>query len=404
MFSVPEIDENSIPAGFRWGAASAAIRKPGRLDVGLIAADKKCAAAGAFTTNKFCAAPVTLCRELLATSQGHALGIVANSGCANAATGESGMADARTMSADAARDTGNSDAPFLVCSTGVIGAAMPMDRMSKGIADASKALAATPQAFRAFAKSIITTDTHEKMAAGKLEINGRQVRILACAKGAGMIAPNMATLLAFVTTDIAIAPSVLKDVFARVVNRSLNCMTVDGDMSTNDTALILASGASGACAEAGAELEAFEAALLEVMQSLAKQLARDGEGATKLIEIEVSRADSFESARRAALAIANSNLVKTAIYGRDANWGRIACAVGYSGAPFELRSTTIRLGPLELFREGEPLPLDEAAAVKVLEQEFVRIDVQLGTGNASATVWTCDLTEDYIRINASYRT
>lgn len=398
-----------IPSGFRWGTAKAAIKRAGREDIGLLVADNPCSAAAVFTRNTFCAAPVRFSRGVLSRSGGKLLGAVVNSGCANAATGARGMDDAATMArlAETAlcRGPAESEPQFLVCSTGVIGVHLPMDKIQTGIETAARELDATADAFNAFARSILTTDTVAKIASARIDCGNKTARILGCAKGAGMIYPRMATLLAFITTDAEVEPDLLKECFARTVEHSLNCLTVDGDTSTNDTAILLASGASELKIDpASAELVQFEKALLDVMQSLTKQLARDGEGASKLVEIEVQRAANFESARKIGFAIANSNLVKTAIYGKDANWGRIICAVGNSGEMVDPATVRVSLGPQVLFEAGAPVPMDEQAALEALSQDCVRIEVDLGVGQSAATVWTCDLTEGYIKINGAYRT
>ncbi|MCX7717792.1 MAG: bifunctional glutamate N-acetyltransferase/amino-acid acetyltransferase ArgJ [Candidatus Sumerlaeaceae bacterium] len=397
----PELDFQ-IPAGFRWAGVAAAIKKPGKRDIGLMVADQPCPVAGVFTRNAFAAAPVLLCRRMLAESGGLSRGVVVNSGCANAATGPQGEANARAMAVEAAE---SSNHPLLVCSTGTIGVQLPMDRIRKGLAEARAGLSPSREGFLDFAHAILTTDTREKIAWQTVNAEGRSARILGCAKGSGMMFPRMATMLSFVATDVEIDPASLDAVFRRAIDRSLNCLTVDGDTSTNDTALIFASGASRLRVEPGtAVFDAFEQALLRVLQSLARQLARDGEGATKLIEIEVAGAADFETARAIALQIANSNLVKTAIYGRDANWGRICSAAGNAPVPVDPAQVVVRLGNLTLFRLGAPLDLDEQAALAVLSQEVVRIEVEVGSGAGRATVWTCDLTEKYIEINGAYRT
>lgn len=396
----PQMDFE-LPAGFSWAGIKASIKKNGKKDLGLLAAESPCAAAATFTQNKFCAAPVIVSREAL--KAGHVRGVVSNAGCANAATGAEGLNNARDMAQSAATESGGGG-DFLVCSTGVIGVQLPMAKVQKGIADAAAVLAPTREGFLDFAQSILTTDTREKIASARLTMGDKSAVILGCAKGSGMIYPRMATLLSFAATDVVIDPALLQQIFSRVVERSLNCMTVDGDTSTNDTAIILANGASGLEIWAGSYSErVFEEKLLEVMQSLAKQLARDGEGATKLIEVVVHGAGSFEGARAFALDVANSNLVKTAIYGRDANWGRIIMALGNSNLAFAPANVSVKLGPLELFHKGTPLPLDEEAALKTLSQEFIRIECDLGGAEGSATAWTCDMTEKYIEINASYR-
>ncbi|MBX7244202.1 MAG: bifunctional glutamate N-acetyltransferase/amino-acid acetyltransferase ArgJ [Candidatus Sumerlaeaceae bacterium] len=393
-----------VPAGFRWAAASGSIKKPGRLDVGLFTADTTATAAATFTQNDFRAAPVLVSQQTLQETGSRISGVVVNSGCANAATGAEGSANASSMAATAQNASGR-EAPLLVCSTGTIGVQLPMDRVTPAIADAAAKLSGSREAFNEFAQSILTTDTCEKIAWASFVADGKTVRILGCAKGSGMMYPRMATLLAFVATDADIAPDLLRKSFSNAVELSLNCMTIDGDTSTNDTAIILASGKSGANVTAGSDtLRLFDQKLLEVMQSLARQLARDGEGATKLIEINVQGAADFTAARHIGREIANSNLVKTAIYGRDANWGRICCAIGNAGAGVDTAKVQIKLGDIVLFKENAPLPLDEEAALKVLSEEFIPIEARVGSGPGSATVWTCDLTDKYIEINGSYRT
>lgn len=408
-----------VPLGFRWGAVAAGIRYRGRDDLAMAAADAGAVpTAAVFTRNAFAAAPVLLCREILAATGGRAAAIIVNSGCANAATGPQGMADARAMAAAATAVLGQpgadpAAAAALPASTGTIGVALPMPKVLAGISAAASALAATPEGFLALADAILTTDTVRKTATAAFDIDGRTVRIAACAKGSGMMQPKMATMLAFAFTDADVDPATLQAVFARAVDGTLNCVTVDGDTSTNDTAVLMASGASGVRVEAtdgatdggGATvLAAFETALTAVLRSLARQLARDGEGATKLVEIVVTGAADVAEARTAGLAIANSPLVKTAIHGRDANWGRIACAIGNSGVPVDPDRVSIKLGPLLLFANGAPLPLDEAAALAVLSAETVTIHADLGRGDAGAEVFTCDLSARYIEINGSYRT
>ena len=402
--AAPETDF-VVPGGFRWAGVPAGIKYKDRRDLGLCVADGgACPTAAVFTQNRFAAAPVLVSRQNLKAGGNRASGIVVNAGCANAATGDEGMSSARTMAEQGAAASGKEDGNFLVCSTGTIGVQLPMERISGGIEAASKVAASTRQAFMDFATSILTTDTRHKIASAEIVVEDKRARILACAKGSGMMQPKMATMLAFVFTDVVVDSSVLQQSLSRAIEHSLNCMTVDGDTSTNDTTFLMASGASGlALTEAKAQA-AFDSALLQVLQSISKQLARDGEGASKLIEIEVKGAPDFLSARNAALTIGNSPLVKTAIYGRDANWGRIAMALGNTGLSFQVEDVSIRLGDLELFRRGAPLPLDEEAALKVLAEEFVRIEVEVGAGNGSATIWTCDLTEKYIEINGSYRT
>jgi glutamate N-acetyltransferase/amino-acid N-acetyltransferase len=392
----------SLPAGFLWGSAEAAIKKPGRLDVGLLYTNLPCSIAGVFTQNRFCAAPVKYSQHLLQKEM--LRGVVVNAGCANAGTGMAGYSNAERMSGIASDSCGGGMNEFLVCSTGTIGTQLPMDRVEAAIRSAARNSSSEREAFHNFAKSILTTDTVEKIAWAEFKSEGKTVRIVGCAKGSGMMCPNMATLLSFVMTDAAVPVDVLQASLERAVASTLNCMTVDGDTSTNDTLLLFSNGASGVEISGGPLQQEFDLHLTRVLTSLTKQLARDGEGATKLIEVKVTEARDFSQARTVGLAIANSNLVKTAIYGRDANWGRILCAAGYSGVEIRPELVSVKLGPLTLFLQGEPQPLDEEAATQVLSSEFVPIEVAIGLGDQSATVWTCDLTEKYIEINGAYRT
>lgn len=395
-----------IPSGFRWGTAQAAIKTQGRPDVGILTSDVPCAAAATFTQNAFAAAPVHYSKANLAQTKAQMQCVVVNSGCANAATGEQGFSNAVLMADLTAKTIGCHTEQVFVCSTGTIGVQLPMDKMTIGINAASKDLGHDVSHFEAFARAIMTTDTVPKAAGLAVTMHdGREIKLLGCCKGSGMIHPMMATMLGYVVTDAAIDPQFLQEMFSRCVERSFNCVTVDGDTSTNDTAIILASGASQCHINHGtADALIFEQALLDVMQSLGKQMARDGEGATKLIEIQVQKARSFEEARVIGHQIANSPLVKTAIYGHDANWGRIACAVG--NAPIDVDSSlvNIKLGNIELLASGQPVPFDEALALEVLKQDTVIINVTLGLGTKEATVWTCDFTEKYIEINGCYRT
>lgn len=404
MTKPENLSQIPLPSGFRWAAAAAAIKKKDRLDLAMAAAEPAAVAAATFTRNLFCAAPVSCCRDLIQRTPGKIGGIVVNSGCANAATGPIGLDNAQKMAETAAKTAASASAPFLVCSTGTIGVQLPMDRIETGIAAAGSALDSSPERFLDFANAILTTDTRNKIAWARFSVASREVTILGCAKGAGMICPDMATLLAFVFTDVHATPQQLQECFSAAADRSLNCLTVDGDTSTNDSAILLASGCSGADLARPEVRSMFQEKLLEVLQDLARQLARDGEGATKLVEVRVSGAADFQQARKIGLGIANSNLVKTAIYGRDANWGRIVCAIGNSEASVNPDHVSVRLGPLLLFDQGRPLEFSEEEALQVLSGETVRIDASVGSGSGCATVWTCDLTEKYIEINGSYRT
>ncbi|MGC8840662.1 MAG: bifunctional glutamate N-acetyltransferase/amino-acid acetyltransferase ArgJ [Candidatus Sumerlaeaceae bacterium] len=396
-----------LPQGFRWAAVEAGIRYQGRPDVALIDGGVNTIAAAMFTRNGFAAAPVIISRQLLAETGGIIRGVVANAGCANAATGERGLEAARKMAEKATKAVGaRGSANFLVCSTGTIGVHLPMEKVLPAIEKAAAQLGSTSENFRAVSRAILTTDTRPKYASIEAKSGDKTFRIAGCAKGSGMIYPRMATLLAFIATDATVRPDILEQCFREAVDRTLNCLTVDGDTSTNDTAIILANGASGAKIDPSnpEALDTFAAALRTVLESLTLQLARDGEGATKLIEVEVNNARNFSEAKRVALAVANSNLVKTAIHGCDANWGRIACAVGNSGVEIVPERVEIAIGDLLLFAGGAPLRFSEERALEILREETVRIRVSLGLGEASAKAWTCDLTAKYIEINGAYRT
>ena len=389
------------PHGFRAAGVAAGIKPSGNPDVTLIVSDRPAAAAALFTTNRVVAAPVLVSREHLEDGQAQAFAI--NAGCANACTGDQGMADARRMAELAGELLGLPAQQVLVASTGVIGRMLPMDRLEAGLRRAAAEL--SPEGGPRAARAIMTTDTRPKEFAVEVEIGGAPVRIGGICKGSGMIAPNMATMLAFLTTDAEVWPEVLEAALRSAVERSFNCLTIDGDTSTNDMIGVLANGASGVRIAPGSPAHrVFCDALLEVCVQLTRELARDGEGATKLVTIEVRAARSFAQARKVGLAIGNSPLVKTALFGNDPNWGRILCAAGYSGVEIDPDRLALTLCGLPLVREGTPLPFDEgqmSAAMKVPE---VRIELDLGLGRAVATVWTCDFSYDYVRINAEYTT
>jgi glutamate N-acetyltransferase/amino-acid N-acetyltransferase len=390
----------TMPLGFRASAVAAGI-KPGRLDLALVAADAPCAAAGVFTGNRAVAAPVVVSREHL--GGGRARAIVVNAGCANAATGASGLRDAREMASRAASALGCAAFEVLVASTGVIGVPLPMDKVRAGIDAAAARLAREGGADAA--RAILTTDTHPKEVLVETAIGGRRVRVAGIAKGAGMIAPNMATLLAFFTTDAAVAPAVLRAALGAAVGETLNRITVDGDTSTNDTALILASGASGAppVEGPGTDHDAFSAALVAASRRLAEMVVRDGEGATRLAEVRVEGAATARDADVVARTVAESPLVKTALHGGDPNWGRILAAVGRSGVAVGAGGVDIHLGDLEVAAASAALPYDEDAAHRQMLADPVRIRVVLHEGAASGWMWTCDLSRGYVDINAHYR-
>ena len=388
--------------GFLFSTVEAAIKKAGRKDLALIFSEVPATAAAVFTTSNVKAAPVLLSHEHIA--DGTARAIIVNSGNANACTGEQGMKDARETVELVARALGIDTTDVQVCSTGVIGVQMPMERMRPAITPLVDGL--TSGTLDDIAQAIMTTDTFPKMEARSGQADGVSYTVAGIAKGAGMIMPNMATMLSFIITDAAIEPAYLQKAFRRAVESSFNAITVDGDMSTNDTCLILANGMAGnpVVTEGSAEGNAFAAILGDVLLSLAKQIVKDGEGATKFVEIRVTGARDDADAKRAAMAIANSSLVKTAFFGQDANWGRIFAAVGYSGAEVDQSLLSLSFDDVCMARNGIFAGGDaEARGTEVLKQKEFTVSVDLGIGSGTATVYTSDLTHEYVSINADYR-
>lgn len=389
----------AAPRGFRAAGVAAGIKRAGR-DVALIVADRPASAAALFTTNRVQAAPIQVSREHL--RDGLARAIVANSGNANACTGAQGLLDSRRMAQVAAEALGVRPEEVLVASTGIIGQLLPMEKLEAGIRQAAAEVGGQGEAA---AEAIMTTDTRPKQIAVELSIGGRPVRVGGIAKGAGMIGPHLATMLAFLTTDAAVWPEVLQASLAASAARTFNCVTVDGDTSTNDTVFLLANGASGVQVRPGSPAHRdFNLALDFVCLHLAKELARDGEGATKLVEIRVHGARSFAQAQKIGRTIANSPLVKTAFFGNDPNWGRVLAAAGRAGVPLDPERLELRLGDLLLVERGAPAPYDEEEARAAMDRPEVVLALDLGLGSVSATVWTCDLSYDYVRINAEYHT
>jgi glutamate N-acetyltransferase/amino-acid N-acetyltransferase len=406
----------ALPRGFRFASASAGLKKRGHtgtLDVALIVSDPPASAAAVFTQNLVQAPPVTLSREHVRASAGAMRAVIVNSGNANCSVGPGGMVASRATAQRVAELLGCGERQVVVCSTGVIGVPLQVERILKAAPDLAKSLASTPRAFDGLTRAIMTTDTRPKRAAASCRIGGKTVRVAGCAKGAGMIHPNMATMLSFVLTDATIEPAVLDVALRCVVGRTFNCITVDGDSSTNDTLLVLANGASGAAkiSQAGnTDYLKFVAALEQVCKSLAIGIVEDGEGARHLVEIEVRGAPSDAGAKKVAETIGLSSLVKTAIAGADPNWGRILAAAGRSGVPFNPDHAEIWLGGMKMYGppKGESysvaLPLDERAAHRRLLEKNVPIVIDLHNGQNTARLWTCDLTKEYVHINASYRT
>jgi glutamate N-acetyltransferase/amino-acid N-acetyltransferase len=383
-------------------AGVAAGIKNGKRDVAVLYSREPAVAAGVFTTNRVKAAPLLVTMGRLKNNRARA--VVVNSGNANACNGSRGLADAAAMAGETARLLGLPEDEVLVSSTGVIGQPLPMAKIIPGIQRAVAEL--SPGGGADAARAIMTTDLVPKEYAVKVEIGGREVIVGGMCKGSGMIHPNMATMLGFIATDAAVSPAALTRALRQAVDDSFNMITVDGDTSTNDMVLLLANGAAGnpEIRAMGAEYDLFLAAITEVCARLAMAVAQDGEGATKLLEIRVRNAFSREDARRAARAVAASSLVKAAFFGEDANWGRILCAVGYSGARFQPERVDIFLGPLQVAGDGCSLPFSEERAAEILKEDHIIVNIDLKDGCDSATAWGCDLSCDYVRINGSYRT
>jgi glutamate N-acetyltransferase/amino-acid N-acetyltransferase len=390
----------TAPLGFRAAGVASGI-KPDRLDLALVVADGPCASAGLFTANLAQAVPVVVSRQHLAGRRTRA--IVANAGCANAATGEGGLADAREMAALAARAAGCPVEQVVVASTGVIGVRLPMEKLRAGIPMACAALSRAGGADAA--RAIMTTDTKPKQVVVPVAISGVSCLVGGMAKGAGMIAPDMATMLAFFTTDAAVEPLLLQRALVAATGDSLNRITVDGDTSTNDCAVVLASGASGAPAieREGAEHDAFRHALTEAARQLARMLVRDGEGVTRTAEVRVEGARTAEQADRIARTVAESPLVKTALHGGDPNWGRVLAAVGRAGVPLDIARVSLWIGDVHVAEGGAARDYAETAAAAAMREEPVRLRIRLGEGNASGWIWTSDFSRGYVDINAHYR-
>lgn len=387
------------PGGYLAGAARCGIKTEG-YDLAILFSEVPSAAAGMFTTNKVKAAPILVCQRHLANGQAQA--VVVNSGNANACTGDEGYAKALEMARLVAGKTGVAADDVLVASTGIIGVPLPMEKVRSGIS----AITLSRDGGHEAARAIITTDTRPKEVACSVRLHDAAVTIGGMAKGAGMIHPNMATMLAFITTDAAVEKSFLRAALRHAVEDSFNMISVDGDTSTNDTVVALANGVAGneAITSDSPDAPIFQQALNQVALSLAKSIARDGEGATKLIEVMVSGAASKADARLAARAVVSSNLVKSAIYGGDPNWGRILAAIGYSGAEVDQNRVDIAIGDLALMRQGIIQPFDKAYASSKLKAPEVFIKANLNLGDNTATAWGCDLTEEYVVVNSEYST
>ncbi|AWP25445.1 bifunctional glutamate N-acetyltransferase/amino-acid acetyltransferase ArgJ [Paenibacillus sp. Cedars] len=403
-FAIIEGGSIVTPQGFKAAGLHCGLKKTDRNDLGVIVCDVPAVAAAVYTTNLFQAAPLKVTRESL--QDGKLRAIVVNSGNANACTGKQGEEDAYTMRSNTASQFNLDVDDVAVASTGVIGELLKMDRVSSGIASLPAHLSGESEGAESFSQAILTTDLVKKEACVTVQVNGTKVTIAGTAKGSGMIHPNMATMLGFMTTDAVIDQEALQLLLRQTTNLTFNMITVDGDTSTNDMLIAMASGLAEheALTPEHPDWDAFAAGFHHVCQQLAKAIARDGEGASRLIEVRVNGAECDDDAQAIAKTIIGSSLVKSAVFGADANWGRIIAAVGRAGRPVNPETVDIAIGPISVLEQSRPVAFDEDAALVYLQGDSVDIDVKLHIGNGSATAWGCDLTYDYVRINAAYRT
>lgn len=399
-------DTVPLPLGFKAAGVFCGIKNdPAKLDLSLFVSEQPCAAAGVFTQNLVCGAPVKVCRERLPRPT--ARGVVINSGNSNACTGERGLGDARWMTAQVAARLGCTAEDVLVCSTGVIGRFLPIDTIQAGIPIVVEKLSADPQSFHEAARGMMTTDTFPKLATRAAEIDGRTVRVSGAAKGAAMIAPNMATMLAVIMTDASLTPEEADRMLRHAVDHSFNCISVEGHTSTSDSVILLANGADNESRGVSPRSDSgiLQQMLDDVAADLAQAIIRDAEGADHVITIDVRGLPDRAQAHRIAKAIADSPLVKTAITGADPNWGRIVSAAGYAGVPLREQDITLRLNGTLLYEAGAPAPHDAKAVSDALRQNRdVHIELDLPLGDAAVRFWTCDLTAEYVRLNSEYTT
>jgi glutamate N-acetyltransferase / amino-acid N-acetyltransferase len=400
------LSEAAVPRGFRFSATACGLKKTGALDLALLSSDVPASAAAVFTQNLVVAAPVVVSKKNLRVSKGRMRAVIANAGNANCATGEAGYAAAVKMVEETARRLGCLPQEVFVCSTGVIGVPLPLEKILRAVSGITRNRRPSVRSFAELSLAICTTDTRPKSSASSFRMARKRIHFMGCAKGAGMIHPNLATTLAFIATDASISPALLQKTLHQVATRTFNAISIDGDTSTNDTLLVLANGAAGAPRiKAGtAAHRAFGKSLEEVCHSLALQIVADGEGAQRVIEIEVRGAKTDAAARQIAQTIATSPLVKTAFAGGDPNWGRIFAAAGRAGVKFDANRVDMHMAGFPVLRRGQPLPFNERAASNRLLEPHVHVRLDFHAGRASARYWTCDFTAEYVRINASYRT
>jgi glutamate N-acetyltransferase/amino-acid N-acetyltransferase len=398
--------EAALPKGFRFAATACGLKKTGALDLALLSSDFPASVAAVFTQNLVVAAPVVLSKKNLLLSKGRMRAVIVNSGNANCVTGEQGVTAAQRTLQETARRLNLAPHEVFVCSTGVIGVPLPVEKILRALPSIVRNRRPSARSFAELSLAICTTDTRPKTASASFRMAGKRIHLVGCAKGAGMIHPNMATTLAFVVTDAAVSPGLLQKTLGSVVSRTFNAISVDGDTSTNDTLLILANGAAGAPSirKNSKAHRSFAAALENVCASLARQIVADGEGAQRVIEIEVRGAKSETAARRIAETVATSPLVKTAFAGGDPNWGRVFAAAGRAGVKFDPARADLTMAGIKVLHRGQPLDFNERTASNRLLADHVPIILNLRSGPAKARYWTCDLTSEYVRINASYRT
>ncbi len=386
--------------GVRASAVAAGVKESGRPDMALIEFDPPATAAGVYTRNLVCAAPVTLCRERV--GKGPLRAILVNSGNANACTGKAGLEDAYRLCGEVAKRLNSAEEEVVMSSTGLIGAPLPVDEMAAALGRLVSGLSGDNGG--AAAEAIMTTDTRPKEFSVSIDLGEETVRLGGMTKGAGMIAPDMATMLAYITTDADVPGETLASLLRSAVDESFNCVTIDGDMSTNDTVILAATGASGIRVEGGEALARFEAGLRNVCAGLALAILRDGEGVTKVVEIRIEGAADAGEARRAARSVSESLLVKTALFGSLANWGRFFAAAGYSGAQVDQERMSLRIEDVLVAENGAPVKGWEASLAEILKRPEYTVVLGLGVGEAKSTFWTTDISYDYVRINADYRT
>ena len=392
----------TFPKGFSAAGVKAGIKKSGNPDLAVIYTKTEAVVAGTFTQNQVAAAPVYASKAVAATGTAHA--VVSNSGCANACTGAVGDADAKKTQELAAQLLGCDPLDVIVGSTGVIGVPLPMDKVVAGVKQAVSEL--SEDGSEAAANAIITTDTHTKSCSTAITLGGTEVRFGAIAKGSGMIRPNMATMLCYITTDLAIDQKLLQEALSTVVETTFNMISIDGDMSTNDMVIVLANGEAGNAkiTEKNADYDKVVETLHAIAEGMAERIAADGEGATKFLKIHVHGTKSFADAKAVGMAVANSPLVKTAFFGEDPNWGRVICAVGYAGVPMDPEKTVVSFGGIPVYAHGVGANADKDALAKAMAEHDIMIDIDLADGPEEATVFSCDFSYEYVKINGEYHT